>query len=96
MFGAETILMDRCENEELFRKTVSLINDFKAYFESYHMPGLVFRCGGFSKASERQQHDRQQQRQQYSQFSYVLHKTRFHSNPPFRLFRSRSAAAVQS
>ncbi len=38
MFGAETILMDRCENEELFRKTVSLINDFKAYFESYHMP----------------------------------------------------------
>ena len=38
MFGAETILMDRCENEELFRKTVTLINDFKAYFESYHMP----------------------------------------------------------
>ena len=38
MFGAETILMDRCESEELFRKTVSLINDFKAYFESYHMP----------------------------------------------------------
>ena len=38
MFGAETILMDRCGEEELFRKTVSLINDFKAYFESYHMP----------------------------------------------------------
>ena len=38
MFGAETILMDRCETEELFRKTVRLINDFKAYFESYHMP----------------------------------------------------------
>ncbi len=38
MFGAETILMDRCETEELFRKTVNLINDFKAYFESYHMP----------------------------------------------------------
>ena len=38
MFGAETILMDRCENEELFRKTVDLINGFKAYFESYHMP----------------------------------------------------------
>ena len=38
MFGAETILMDRCESEELFRKTVGLINDFKAYFESYHMP----------------------------------------------------------
>ncbi len=38
MFGAETILMNRCENEELFHKTVSLINDFKGYFESYHMP----------------------------------------------------------
>ena len=38
MFGAETILMDRCETEELFGKTVRLINDFKGYFESYHMP----------------------------------------------------------
>ena len=38
MFGAETILMDRCENEELFRKTVGLINGFKAYFERYGMP----------------------------------------------------------
>ena len=38
MFGAETILMDRCENEALFDKTVHLINDFKEYFESYHMP----------------------------------------------------------
>ena len=38
MFGAETILMDRCANEGLFGKTVRLINDFKAYFESYHMP----------------------------------------------------------
>ena len=38
MFGAETILMDRCEDEALFGKTVHLINDFKEYFESYHMP----------------------------------------------------------
>ena len=38
MFGAETILMSRCETRELFDKTVRLINDFKAYFESYHMP----------------------------------------------------------
>ena len=38
MFGAETILMDRCDNEALFEKTVRLINDFKAYFEAYHMP----------------------------------------------------------
>ena len=38
MFGAETILMNRCENEALFEKTVHLINDFKNYFSSYHMP----------------------------------------------------------
>ncbi len=38
MFGAETILMSRCGTEELFGKTVRLINGFKAYFESYHMP----------------------------------------------------------
>ena len=38
MFGAETILMDRCADEGLFGKTVHLINDFKDYFESYHMP----------------------------------------------------------
>ena len=28
MFGAETILMNRCANAELFNKTVDLINDF--------------------------------------------------------------------
>ena len=38
MFGAETILMDRCADKGLFGKTVNLINDFKEYFESYHMP----------------------------------------------------------
>ena len=38
MFGAETILMNRCATRELFEKTVHLINDFKEYFESYHMP----------------------------------------------------------
>lgn len=38
MFGAEQILMARCENEELFSKTVSLINDFKRYFQSYDQP----------------------------------------------------------
>jgi len=35
MFGAETILMNRCENKELFDKTVHLINDFKEYFLSH-------------------------------------------------------------
>ena len=36
MFGAETILMNRCVNEEVFYKTVSLINDFKDYFTSHN------------------------------------------------------------
>ena len=36
MFGAETFLMARCENEELFEKTVKLINDFKNYFTSHN------------------------------------------------------------
>lgn len=36
MFGAETLLMNRCENEELFEKTVDLINDFKNYFTSHN------------------------------------------------------------
>lgn len=35
MFGAETLLMNRCENRELFDKTVALINNFKNYFKSY-------------------------------------------------------------
>lgn len=38
MFGAETILMNRCENEELFNQTVSLINNFKNYFLSHGEP----------------------------------------------------------
>lgn len=35
MFGAETLLMNRCRTEELFGKTVHLINDFKKYFMRY-------------------------------------------------------------
>jgi len=38
MFGAETGLMNRAKNEEVFDKTVHLINDFKHYFQSYNMP----------------------------------------------------------
>ena len=38
MFGAETILMNRCENRELFNQTVSLINNFKEYFLSHGEP----------------------------------------------------------
>ena len=35
MFGAEQILMNRAKNEDVFKKTVSLINDFKGYFKSH-------------------------------------------------------------
>ena len=35
MFGAEQLLMNRAHNEEIFTKTVSLINNFKHYFESH-------------------------------------------------------------
>lgn len=35
MFGAETLLMNRCRTEGQFRDTVALINDFKAYFLRY-------------------------------------------------------------
>ena len=38
MFGAETILMNRCENETLFDKTVAMINNFKEYFLSHGEP----------------------------------------------------------
>lgn len=38
MFGAETILMSRAENKQVFDKIVSLINDFKAYFTRYGEP----------------------------------------------------------
>lgn len=36
MFGAETFLMNRCENEDLFWETVKLIDDFKQYYKDNH------------------------------------------------------------
>ena len=38
MFGAEHLLMARCVNEDVFRKTVDLVNNFKDYFESHGEP----------------------------------------------------------
>ena len=38
MFGAETILMNRCQTADLFQKTVYLINNFKEYFLSHGEP----------------------------------------------------------
>ena len=38
MFGAETILMNRCKTPQLFQQTVSMINNFKEYFLSHNEP----------------------------------------------------------
>lgn len=38
MFGAETILMNRCKTPELFEQTVAMINNFKEYFLSHGEP----------------------------------------------------------
>ena len=38
MFGAETILMNRAHNKEIFQDTVNLINNFKNYFRKYEQP----------------------------------------------------------
>lgn len=58
MFGAETILMNRCENKELFNQTVSLINDFKSYFLSHgepvgENPSPGNKAGGISTLEEK-------------------------------------------
>lgn len=38
MFGAEKLLFDRCIYEDVFKKGVSLINDFKEYFKNHGQP----------------------------------------------------------
>lgn len=58
MFGAETILMNRCKNEALFEKTVSLINDFKNYLirhdqTIYENPSPGNKDGGISTLEDK-------------------------------------------
>jgi altronate hydrolase len=38
MFGAETILMERAANHDVFVKIVDMVNDFKAYFLQHKQP----------------------------------------------------------
>ncbi len=38
MFGAEHILMEQCVNQEVFEKTVTMINDFKDYYMAHDQP----------------------------------------------------------
>ena len=58
MFGAETILMNRCASPELFEKTVDLINNFKNYFTShnqtiYENPSPGNKKGGISTLEDK-------------------------------------------
>lgn len=58
MFGAETILMNRCQDKATFDKTVSLINDFKSYFMKndqpvYENPSPGNKAGGISTLEEK-------------------------------------------
>ncbi len=58
MFGAEHLLMKRCENKEVFDKTVSLINDFKDYFTRhnqviYENPSPGNKKGGITTLEEK-------------------------------------------
>ena len=58
MFGAETILMNRCADEKLFDKTVCLINDFKNYYKAngqtiYENPSPGNKKGGISTLEDK-------------------------------------------
>lgn len=58
MFGAETILMNRCISVDVFNKTVSLINDFKEYYIRhnqviYENPSPGNKKGGISTLEEK-------------------------------------------
>lgn len=58
MFGAETLLMARCENEHVFDDTVRLINDFKHYFEEHHQtvyenPSPGNKAGGITTLEDK-------------------------------------------
>lgn len=58
MFGAETILMNRAENERVFSQVVDLINDFKQYFirhnqEIYENPSPGNKDGGITTLEEK-------------------------------------------
>ena len=58
MFGAETILMNRCESRDVFNKAVRLINDFKQYFEDnnqvcYENPSPGNKDGGITTLEDK-------------------------------------------
>ena len=58
MFGAEHLLMERCQDRATFDKTVKLINDFKDYFTRHHQviyenPSPGNKAGGITTLEEK-------------------------------------------
>jgi len=58
MFGAETILMERAEDEKVFNNIVNMINNFKEYYTShnqviYENPSPGNKAGGISTLEEK-------------------------------------------
>ena len=58
MFGAEHLLMERCETREIFDKTVAMINNFKKYYENhgqviYENPSPGNKAGGITTLEEK-------------------------------------------
>ncbi len=58
MFGAEHLLMERCESKEIFDKNVDLINNFKKYFMKhdqvvYENPSPGNKAGGITTLEEK-------------------------------------------
>ena len=58
MFGAESILFERCRDEAVFRKAVKMIEDFKGYFTShnqvvYENPSPGNKAGGITTLEDK-------------------------------------------
>ena len=58
MFGAETLLMNRCRDRATFEKCVAMINDFKRYYESHHQvcyenPSPGNKAGGITTLEDK-------------------------------------------
>lgn len=58
MFGAESILMDRCASREVFQKAVRMIEEFKGYFVShgqtvYENPSPGNKAGGITTLEDK-------------------------------------------
>ncbi|MCR5107439.1 MAG: altronate dehydratase family protein [Lachnospiraceae bacterium] len=58
MFGAESILFNRCKNADIFEKAVKMVNDFKQYFVShgqvvYENPSPGNKAGGITTLEDK-------------------------------------------